>query len=504
MELTDTFQKIGTGDTVVYGGSAGHLELWAKYNSKDVANNRTNVTVELRLVIDYGYIGNYQATYWSISGDLSNSGNLGGGDYRSRTLGSTTGNITHNADGTKSVSFSGSFNPTAWGYSMGVSGSATLPNLHKPPVINTATMVETNSILTALNVPDTTIVRYLSKKTITLNVTTYDSATPTYRLRHFNTDYAIPSPSTYQNSNVFTDVDYRTHDVAIGDGKANLIQDIKDNLNGTATDWVYVDINGTAQKPNGIAYIKPTIERANTSIKRKSGGGTTLTDNKAVLNLKAKIYKTTADVIGNNNNIQQIGYKIWEQNGSEPSSYTTLTPTIDSSGNITISNLEITNKNYTKTYYYKIILKDRFGYQDIVEGTLPTGQSVWTEYKNRVDFLAATIGGIPIVASGSNVNGNYIKYYDGTMICYKSVTASVAMTNAWGSLYEGSMALGSWPVNFIVTPNVQVTNASGTGAMIESYDTSPTTSSAGTIYLARGNSSTSNVTVNVLAIGKWK
>lgn len=503
MELTDIFQNIGTGDTVVYGGSAGHLELWAKYNSKDVANNRTNVTVELRLVIDYGYIGNYQATYWSISGDLSNSGNLGSGDYRSRTLGSATGNITHNADGTKSVSFSGSFNPTAWGYSMGVSGSATLPNLHKPPVINTATMVETNSVLTALNVPDTTVVRYLSKKRITLNVTAFDGATLTYKLRHLNTNYTIPS-SGYQSSNIFN-VDYTQNDIMLtSNNKAPIIQEVKDSLNGTATDYLFVTINNSTQRPDGIPYAKPTIEKANTSIKRKSGGGTTLTDNKAVLNLKAKIYKTTADVIGNSNNIQQIGYKIWEQNGSEPSSYTPLTPTIDSSGNVTISNLEITNKDYTKTYYYKIIIKDRFGYQDIVEGSLPTGQSVWTEYKDRVDFLNATIGSYPIVESGSNANGNYIKYYDGTMICYKSVTDSVSMTSSWGSLYEGKLALGSWPQEFLSILNVQVTNVSAAGAMIESYDTAPTTTSAGEIYLARGNSSTSNITVNVLAIGKWK
>lgn len=394
MELTKNFQKIGTGTQKTYGGSAGYLELWAKYNSQDIANNKTNVTVELRLVVPYGYIGNYQATYWSISGNLSASGNLGSGDYRSRTLGSATGDITHNADGTKSVSFSGSFNPTAWGQTIDVSGSATLPNLHKPPVINTASMVETNSVLTALSVPNTTIVRYLSKKTITLNVTAYDSATLTYRLRHFNTDYAIPTESTYQNSNVFN-TDYTQHDIAIGDGKANIIQDIKDSLNGTATDWVYVNIGGTAQKPNGIPYSKPAIERASTSIKRKSGGGTTLTENKAVLNLKATFYKAN-DIIGNNNNIQQIGYKIWEQNTSEPGSYTTLTPTV-SSGNITVSNLELTNLIYTKTYNYKIILKDRYGYQDIMTGTLPTGVSVWTEYKDRVDFLKITIQGEDIL-----------------------------------------------------------------------------------------------------------
>lgn len=110
----------------------------------------------------------------------------------------------------------------------------------------------------------------------------------------------------------------------------------------------------------------------------------------------------------------------------------------------------------------------------------------------------------PIMESGSNANGNYIKYYDGTMICYKTVTATVAMTTAWGSLYEGTMNLGNWAASFISVPHVQITNASATGAMIESYEIQPTTSGAGQIFLARGNSFTSNVTINVFAIGRWK
>ena len=346
--------------------------------------------------------------------------------------------------------------------SCSASGTMQLTVLHLDPVINTATMVETNSVLTALNVPNTTIVRYLSKKTITLNVTTYDSATPSYRLRHLNSDYALPSSTTYQSSNVFTNVDYTTHDVAIGDGKANLIQDIKDSLNGTATDWVYVSINGTAQKPNGIAYTKPTIERANTSIKRKSGSGTTLTDNKAVLNLKAKIYKTTTDVIGNSNNIQQIGYKIWEQNSSEPSNYTTLSPTIDSNGNVTVNGVEITNKNYTKTYYYKIIIKDRFGYQDIVEGSLPTGQSVWTEYKDRVDFLNVTKQGKEI----------YLNIYSN----------NEKIVGEWlngESIYRKVINLGNLPnaTTKTITHNIsnlgQFTNISGLAIRSNDNDTLP-------------------------------
>ena len=378
-------------------------KLEVSETSYSVQNRTSTIQVKTYLgrASSQSYLGGNYSNSVSITGasSQSQSGNIpyptyinGGAWLLLKTFTFTVPNTGNPTTVTISSSFSSSdFTPS----SASASGTMQLTVLHLDPVINVAVMTETNSVLTALNVPDTTVVRYLSKKTITLSATAYDNATLTYRLRHFNTDYALPSSSTYQNSNVFN-TDYTQHDVAIGDGKANLIQDIKDSLNGTATDWVYVDINGTAQKPNGINYTKPAIIRANTSIKRKSGGGTTLTDNKAVLNFKGTFYKGN-DVIGNNNFIAQIGYKIWEKGTTEPSNYTTLTPTI-SGGNITITNFELSNLIYTKTYNYKIILKDRYGYQDtILDGTLPTGQSVWTEYKDRVDFLKITIQGEDIL-----------------------------------------------------------------------------------------------------------
>ena len=109
-----------------------------------------------------------------------------------------------------------------------------------------------------------------------------------------------------------------------------------------------------------------------------------------------------------------------------------------------------------------------------------------------------------ITDSGSNANGNYIKFQDGTMICYKSVSSAVEITTAWGSLYEGSLNLGSWPATFISAPEVSITNRGIPGAMIESFKTIPTTTSAGEVYLVRPTSVTLTFTLSVIAIGRWK
>ena len=282
---------------------------------------------------------------------------------------------------------SSDFNPR----SASASGTMQLTVLHLNPTIETAEIIETNASMINLGVPNTTIVPYLSEKTITLHATAYDSATLSYKLEHVGTDYIIPT-SGFQSSNVFN-TNYRQNEITYdSNNKARILQRIQDSLNGEASNWLFVSINSNIEQPNVIPYFKPTIEKTSTNIKRKSGNGTNLTDNKANLNLKATFYKGN-DVVGNNNSIQQIGYKLWATDDSEPSNYTSVTPTI-SGGNITITDFEINNVIFTKVYNYKIIVTDNYGYSDeILDGRIPIGQALWSEYKDRVDFMALTIGG---------------------------------------------------------------------------------------------------------------
>lgn len=128
--LTTSYQKIGTSGTVTFGGAKAYLELYAKYNSQSIPNNNTNWSIEARLVVSSGYIGEYTGATLSLSGDgISSTQNLGTGNFTSRTLGSASGTTGHNADGSKSVSASASVTFRAWGKSISVSGSADLPKI---------------------------------------------------------------------------------------------------------------------------------------------------------------------------------------------------------------------------------------------------------------------------------------------------------------------------------------------------------------------------------------
>ena len=126
--------------------------------------------------------------------------------------------------------------------------------------------------------------------------------------------------------------------------------------------------------------------------------------------------------------------------------------------------------------------------------------SVATDKGYSCDFLNGSI-----VDSGYNANGDYIKYGNGIMICFKTVESTVAITNAWGSyMYEGTQNLGYFPETFISVPKVFLTNASGNGAILESFNASPTTSTAGVIFYCRPDATTRTIKTDVMAIGRWK
>ena len=126
-----------------------------------------------------------------------------------------------------------------------------------------------------------------------------------------------------------------------------------------------------------------------------------------------------------------------------------------------------------------------------------------TDVQDAVTELKSNLTQLP--ESGSNANGNYMKFPDGTMICTKTVTTSVTYS-AWGSWFESSIIdLGDFAETFISTPIVTLSlNNSSTAASVGGAN--PTTTSAGNTRCFRPNAgtATNSVTIGVIAIGRWK
>lgn len=63
-----------------------------------------------------------------------------------------------------------------------------------------------------------------------------------------------------------------------------------------------------------------------------------------------------------------------------------------------------------------------------------------------------TYQGSPIIESGENSNGSYIKWADGTMICTWSIDSDIAIQSAYGSMFVSGLINWTYPVPFIEEP----------------------------------------------------
>lgn len=115
-----------------------------------------------------------------------------------------------------------------------------------------------------------------------------------------------------------------------------------------------------------------------------------------------------------------------------------------------------------------------------------------------------------IVESGSNDNGNWIKYSDGTMICHKIIKGSTDIKTAWGSLFiSDNIELGNMPQIFIDRPTIVLSSQGQVGTqyfVIGNGDSSNgSKNSFGHTAICRPNSREAvQYIFDVIAIGKWK
>ena len=183
-------------------------------------------------------------------------------------------------------------------------------------------------------------------------------------------------------------------------------------------------------------------------------------------------------------------------NFTKDSSFNAINFGLNGTSNDTTLKIDVSNLENDKTYTLSWnLLNNVQGSIAWNEMQIEEGTSM-TSYKNYAGV---------IVESGSNDNGSWIKYSDGTMICYKS-TGEIDMniTTSWGSLYEGNISVGNLPAEFIETPTIFVTPF-GSGMLIEQGGIYASKTSWGNITGVRPNS-VENVKArfNLMAIGKWK
>lgn len=111
----------------------------------------------------------------------------------------------------------------------------------------------------------------------------------------------------------------------------------------------------------------------------------------------------------------------------------------------------------------------------------------------------------PVVDSGSNSNGRWTKWMDGTMICYKHINfGDVVITTAWGSFYEtaSDYSCGNYPQAFVETPCISIMPINT--CFVEKRGNT-TATSWGSFWACRPAQYESfSLVVDCIAIGRWK
>ncbi len=129
--------------------------------------------------------------------------------------------------------------------------------------------------------------------------------------------------------------------------------------------------------------------------------------------------------------------------------------------------------------------------------------------KIHVDEIADSTGRLlgesVIVDSGSNTNGHWIKYADGTMICYHSISTGKPVNIAKGSIFVSEMTTWTYPQAFIDRPKGN--SISVVGGLAFSWGVlgdNGANSLVMTFRVASPVSELNHAVVNIFAIGRWK
>ena len=124
---------------------------------------------------------------------------------------------------------------------------------------------------------------------------------------------------------------------------------------------------------------------------------------------------------------------------------------------------------------------------------------IWSEWADL-----ATSDNSSLIESGSNANGSYTKYPDGTLICWMQDTATTSFTittTSAGQYFSNTSTL-VFPSPFIGSPSVQ--NSSWCPSVLINTEVGNISAGSCILRMQSAISQTVNINIGYIAIGRWK
>ena len=342
------------------------------------------------------------------------------------------------------------------------------------PIINTLSYKDNNSSTVAITGNNQKIIQNQSLLQLTISGVSAQKYASISKVEYSINSYKVDITNSYQSPVNIGTINYSSNFdliVTVTDSRG-FTTSKSINIQMLAWKLPYANIN-MARQSNFYAETDITINAYCSSV-----------DNKNSVNIKYQ-YKKTSE-----------------------SNYSAL---------INIANNQTTTASFDNSYDYdfKFIVSDLFGsttYNMVLAKGIPlmffdrnlnsVGINCFPSKAN--DFA---LNGSSIIESGSNANGNYVKYADGTMICYLNIEVTdQALNNAYGAnLYQGSRTW-TYPVQFI-DDNVSVScgqfqwgTSASWGTVVNADKTSANLRGIDAFSRASGTATK----IQATAIGRWK
>lgn len=349
------------------------------------------------------------------------------------------------------------------------------------PVISDVEATDTCEATVLLTGDNTKFIKYESAPFLAWGVTAKNGATIVSQKINNNvevTSPATPTPDVWNDSCILVVTDSR----------------------GYQTTY---DFNLTT-----IDYFHPQITA--------SGKRATSTSSKILLTLSGKFFNGNFSEITKNSATFKCYYK---KKTDEEWNTIVLEPTINENGSFSLENFDLGEIcDYKYAWQFSISVMDKL-FPQRSNFAITKGDPIyyWYEKLDKNFFnvngeLTAKegikIGSNPIIDSGTNENGGYIKYYDGTMICYKTVSGTVEITEQYyGYFYHTAddklFDLGDFAMPFVKTPISSIRFKGGNTQWIGSTQNQSATH-IGDLHIISVTSKTAGAYYDVIAFGRWK
>lgn len=418
---------IGSGTSTPSGPDIrGWGKTYYDQTAEDLANNRSRIKVEYGDVVNVGISTSYTITtriQRLVNGTWTNVdtktytksyGSISSGTHSRGTLEDVL--IPHDSNGNGQVRIFLTITDTgALGSSQSFAYTYDLPKIEPQAIIENVTTQETNTTLVGYGINGNTYVNLLSAKQYSvslynptlISINTYEIINGT-----LNNKNNYSTSSTNIISLDFNNKEIYTENI---DGQKRPSMIAKVNFSNGGYIYTYVDYNINTF----IDYFAPQFIPTATTTKRNGQ-----LSGKVTLNASGTYFNGSIGTLNQGGTYKPtIKYKLWKLEDSEPSSYNYTIPAASISvnnGTFNITNYEIGSDNPTDANYfdYRYAYNVKLQVTDTFKSTttttnVTTGEAIWTEYKDRVDFKKITTN--QLIAANMDFGNGYATRYGNTI-----------------------------------------------------------------------------------------